>query len=46
MTKCTYLTTFISKHVIMACLRHFNHKEHVWDEYDIITTLNQNEKYE
>ena len=25
----------------MVCLRHFNHKEQVWDEYDIITTLNQ-----
>ena len=34
-----------SKHVIMTCLRHFNHKEQVRDEYDIITTLNQNDKY-
>ena len=23
----------------------FNYKEEVWDEYDTITTLNQNDKY-
>jgi hypothetical protein len=51
MAKCTYFnhiyikTSKHSKHVIIACLRHFDHKEQVWDEYDIITTLNQNDKY-
>ena len=32
--------------MIIACLPHFNYKEQVWNEYDIITLLNQNDKYE
>ena len=29
----------------MTCLQNFNHKKQVQDEYDIITTINQNNEY-